>query len=375
MGADKISTEIFEHLCFMCEPYSSCTADSFKDFIMLIFNNLQGSIFDDSVSEELSGRYCALVYLIMHHFLDVRHRMASGETLAPHILPALDALAGVDTAKDVKLIFRLLDVCMRTADTISFADINTENTDDDDIDKSGDTALSLLDFEDTGNTDEGRGGGERSELHPSTPCITGAPSQQNEDDLHGIDMLLVEFDEFHEGAFDESPSVADHFKAEPLIEQNVLSLSSMNDAPQCISFLEDNKEDPVSQSQRKNNATETSAATAAVGDLMSDGFLVDHVITSNKNTLEGPDMCESKLLLVNTQAEEADSTPLFSSIIEAVTPLTEPATPTNDDIIREPAQPASTPRNKAFYDWVKVRGKSYPHSSLHELLTWLVRYS
>ena len=231
-----------------------------------------------------------------------------------------------------------------------------------------------MDFEDTGNTDEGRGGGERSELHPSIPGITGATSHQNEDDLHGIDMLLVEFDEFHEGAFDESPSVADHFKAEQHIEPNVLSLISTNDAPQCISFLEDNEEDPASQSQTMNNATETSAATAAaaaVGDLMSDGFLVDHVITSNKNTLQGPDICESEQLLINTQAEEADSTPLFSSIIEVVTPLTEPATPTNDDIVREPAQAASTPRNKAFFDWVKVRGKSYSHSLLHqhELLT------
>ena len=363
MGADKISTELFEHLCFMCEPYSSCTADSFKDFIMLIFNNLQGSIFDDSVSEELSGRYSALVYLIMHHFLDVRHRIASGETVAPHILPALDALAGVDTAKDVKLIFRLLDVCMRTADTISFADINmehTENTDDDDdIGRSGDTALSLLDFEDTSTTEGGGGGERRNELNPNVPNIIGAASHQHEDDLHSIDALLVDLDDFHGSAFDESPNENGNSpKAEQLIEQN--ALSSTHNAPQCISFLADDG-DLLSQfnSQTKNNAAETTtAATTALkgADFLSDGFLVDHVITSNENEIQIPDVCESEQLLINTQIEDADSTPLFSSIIEAVTPLTEPATPNTGDVMRETVPANGTPRNKAFYDWVKVRG-------------------
>ena len=101
----------------MSEDYSGTTADGYKEFIVYLFSHLQEVVNDESVPEALTGRYSALVYLIMHHFLDIRHQIASGIAVSPHVLPALDALAGVDTAKDVKLIFRLLEVSMRTADT------------------------------------------------------------------------------------------------------------------------------------------------------------------------------------------------------------------------------------------------------------------
>ena len=128
-GADKVSREIFDQLCFMSEDYSATTAEGYKEFIVYLFSNLQEVVNDESIPEALTGRYSALVYLIMHHFLDMRHQIASGIAVSPHVLPALDALAGVDTAKDVKLIFRLLEVSMRTANTISFADGSADEMD------------------------------------------------------------------------------------------------------------------------------------------------------------------------------------------------------------------------------------------------------
>lgn len=350
MGAEKLSTEIFDHLSFMSEAYSCCSAEAFKEFVMLIFCNLQESMNDPSVPEELTGRYSALVYLIMHHFLDIRHKIASGVNVSAHVLPALDALAGVDTAKDVKLIFRLLEVCMRTADPISFADVSTDEMDgtaENGLDNSGNTMVSNtnggaedIDFS------QGKAGQSLAESPvPQVWKNSGGSSSVNPDNsplpddgdsLHGLDILMVEMDEFSANMFDESDcdtdcrpsSTSPPFKPSEKSD-SVLSLTPGKDA---FVLPDKNK----SKARGDVNADLAIDAESTVGGLevevSEDGLGSDAV--GGEGTLEG--------------SEPSLSPP---SVSEILSPMMLPVPPSHGD----PKDLSSaTPRNKAFYDWVKV---------------------
>lgn len=98
-AADKISPEIFSHLCYMSEGYGCRTSEGYIEFILYIFSNLQDAVNDPTMPENITGRYCALVYLIMSHFMDLNYRLVNGGVgtggpVGDHVIPALDALQG-----------------------------------------------------------------------------------------------------------------------------------------------------------------------------------------------------------------------------------------------------------------------------------------
>jgi len=55
-----------------------------QEFILYIFARVQEAVSDPSLPDYLNGRYCALVYQIIHFFFDLRQSLASGGTVAPH---------------------------------------------------------------------------------------------------------------------------------------------------------------------------------------------------------------------------------------------------------------------------------------------------
>ena len=64
-----------------------------------------------------------MTFTLCHQFIEVRHSLAAGQRFAEHVLPALDAMIGIDTCVDVAVIFRLVDINMCTANTISFEEL------------------------------------------------------------------------------------------------------------------------------------------------------------------------------------------------------------------------------------------------------------
>lgn len=353
MGAEKLSTEIFDHLSFMSEAYSCCSAEAFKEFVMLIFCNLQESMNDPSVPEELTGRYSALVYLIMHHFLEIRHKIASGVNVSAHVLPALDALAGVDTAKDVKLIFRLLEVCMRTADPISFADVSTDEMDGtavNGLDNSGNTMVSNtnggaedIDFS------QGKAGqslaespipqvwknsGDSSSVNPDN-----SPLPDDGDSLHGLDILMVEMDEFSANMFDESDCDTDcrASSTSPPFKPSEKSDSVLSVTPGKVALVPPDKiKSKATEDVNEDLAVDVESVAGGLEvEVSEDGLGSDAV--GGEGTLEGSDSSLSP-----------------PSVSEILSPMMLQVPASHGD----PKDLSSaTPRNKAFYDWVKVTSK------------------
>ena len=354
VGAEKLSSEIFDHLSFMSESYSNCTAEAFKEFVMLIFCNLQESMNDPSVPEELNGRYCALVYLIMHHFLEIRHKIASGVTVSAHVLPALDALAGVDTAKDVKLIFRLLEVCMRTADPISFADVSTDEMDgtaENGMDNSGNTMVSNINTNTNTNgvgddLDFSQGKAGQPLAESPVPLIwknsggpgagTGmsgmpdsSPLPDDGDSLHGVDILMVEMDEFSTNMFDES------------------------DCDNSPAYRSSEKSDNLTV--RGPGKNESSSLASKVQNKLSGSSNADSAAENVNSNLE-IEVSEDGLGFDSVGGSDSSLSP--PSISEILSPLLPPGPGAGTVSHGELKDPSSaTPRNKAFYDWVKVTHK------------------
>jgi hypothetical protein len=352
IGADKISKEIFDQLCFMSESFSTCSADAFKDFIMLIFSNLQESVNDETLSEELTGRYCALVYLIMHHFLDIRHKIASGEAVSAHVLPALDALAGVDTAKDVKLIFRLLEVCMRTADTISFADVSSDEMEhmvEGEMDRSGNTAISESNAENRALQN-----GSNMNSHDNSPTrlresgSKGGHSAAHHDDgdsLHSMDILMVEMDEFqiHGSVFGEPESYpTGNASALSQNKSESTSVESKSVPTRLVPLL------PVGDgAEDRLNGSDTTIG-------LEGGLLADSSIANSPSQIAVEDRestVQEDLLQLQTEGSDYSLSPTSAS--DAFSPIVVSVTPPNGEQIREVTP--GTPRNKTFFDWVKVR--------------------
>lgn len=336
----------------MSESYSNCTAEAFKEFVMLIFCNLQESMNDPSVPEELTGRYCALVYLIMHHFLEIRHKIASGVTVSAHVLPALDALAGVDTAKDVKLIFRLLEVCMRTADPISFADVSTDEMDgaaENGMDNSGNTMVSNTNTNILGDDlDISQGKAGQPLAESPVPLIwknswgpgagsgisgvpDSSPLPDDGDSLHGLDILMVEMDEFSTNMFDES------------------------DCDNSPPFRPSEKSDNLTvRGQGKN---ESSSPPSKVQSQLSGSLNADFAAENVNSNLEVEvEVSEDGLGFNSLGGSDSSLSP--PSISEILSPLLPPgpgASTVSHGELKDLS--TATPRNKAFYDWVKVTHK------------------
>jgi hypothetical protein len=128
--ADRIMQEILAQLKYMSERWAPISGNGYKSQLMVILITLKGTIDNPSAPEYLRGRYSALVFGIMHSFIEFRHFVASGGTLSEQVLTVLDALMGIDSCNDIALIFKLLDVTMRKADAISFEEVEVQDDGD-----------------------------------------------------------------------------------------------------------------------------------------------------------------------------------------------------------------------------------------------------
>ena len=259
-GADRIADEVYAHVVYLSDNNSQpMTADSYKEFILYVFARIQEAVSDPSLPEYLNGRYCALVYQIIHFFFDLRQTQENGGTVAPHALPALDALCGVESCNDVKIIFRLLEVSMHTADTISFQE-----------DDAGDELITFGDIDSTA-----RGGDGAMDMHLSTVADTNPltlPDQrlgvgttataggggigdtlsdtdvELDESLHGLDSTFLEL---HHGQ---------EYAMEIRQAQEVM-----------VATVTDQQQPPQSQSQQQGSSLSTSPIEPVVGvDVVED---------------------------------------------------------------------------------------------------------
>ena len=122
--ADRISVESIHQLQYMSETWGARNSSDFKKFFLRMVSSLNAALQDNALAEDVRGRYQAQVYSMMHHFLDLRHTLATDGrgAIASHIIPTLDLLIGVDTCNDVDTIFSLIQVNFAEANTISFVD-------------------------------------------------------------------------------------------------------------------------------------------------------------------------------------------------------------------------------------------------------------
>lgn len=124
--ADRIMQEILAQLKYMSERWAPITGNGYKSLLMVMLTTLKESINNPNTPEYLRGRYSALVFGIMHSFIEIRHHVSNGGTISEQVVPALDALMGIDSCNDIALIFKLLDVTMRKADAISFEEVEVQ---------------------------------------------------------------------------------------------------------------------------------------------------------------------------------------------------------------------------------------------------------
>jgi hypothetical protein len=106
------------------------TADNFKELLLLIFTSTQSAI-AAAATASTAERLVVLVFTLCHQFIELRHSHASGpgkSSVPAHVVPALDAMIGIDTCTDVEVIFRLVEVKLCTANTISFDDLPDPET-------------------------------------------------------------------------------------------------------------------------------------------------------------------------------------------------------------------------------------------------------
>jgi hypothetical protein len=124
--ADRIMPEILAQLKYLTEKWAPVTGNGFKSILMHILVALKDCINNKATPEYLQGRYSALLFGIMHSFIELRHSSSNGGHVSEQVLPALDALIGIDSCTDINLIFKLLDVTMRKADAISFEEVEVQ---------------------------------------------------------------------------------------------------------------------------------------------------------------------------------------------------------------------------------------------------------
>lgn len=107
--ADRICVEVITTLQYNTEMSGSTSEKYFRDFMAKLFSQLRAAIHSDSLDVAVRDRYRALVYHIMHHFIDLRHTYASKGSVPAHVAPTLEALVGIDTQKECSVIFVMLE--------------------------------------------------------------------------------------------------------------------------------------------------------------------------------------------------------------------------------------------------------------------------
>ena len=94
--ADRVGIELVSYLRHMSEPWSPVSAEKYKSIFFLIISSLRKVIEDPQSQDYLKSRYTAVVFAMMHFFVDMRHSQAVGKIKVPeHVGPLLDDLIGM----------------------------------------------------------------------------------------------------------------------------------------------------------------------------------------------------------------------------------------------------------------------------------------
>lgn len=162
--AERVCQEVIGFLAIISDQNAKFPARKYKATVMNILQSLRKVIKSIYCRESIRSQYTALMFMIMHFFIDLRHSIAmsnSFENIPDHVVPMMDDLIGIDNCNDIDLIFKLLDVAMRTADPISFEENDQEGAmmlDDDhdhddnkSISAADEPLLSFDDIEENGN--------------------------------------------------------------------------------------------------------------------------------------------------------------------------------------------------------------------------------
>ena len=148
--ADRIIIEMLAMLNYLSESWAPINGEQFKSLLILIFNSLRDVIHNPNIAPILQSKYEALVFAIMHFFIDKRWAYKGGSMISEQVLFVLHSLNGVDSCADINIIFKLLDVSFNEANQISFE--LTEEDGNEDMDGDGD--LMMADNNNNDNNDK-----------------------------------------------------------------------------------------------------------------------------------------------------------------------------------------------------------------------------
>jgi hypothetical protein len=149
-NVDRITNEVLSMLVYFINCNSAdLTAEQFQEMLLSIFSQCQvaisahadagpvskqkpgSTVMESPVKQQptntVNERIMVLVFTICHQFIELRHTLASDpDSVCAYVLPTLDAMIGIDTCIDVDVIFRLVEVKLCTANTISFEELPDE---------------------------------------------------------------------------------------------------------------------------------------------------------------------------------------------------------------------------------------------------------
>jgi hypothetical protein len=132
-SAEKLSNEIMNNVAYLSRPTAiSMSVDEYKQYIVQTFTRIESVCKDQALDTAIRGRYHALIYRLCHFFGDLRHSMVKsedGEDPVPsYVIPALDAMSGIENHHDVEVIFEIFRVSLIFADTVAFDNLDAGDT-------------------------------------------------------------------------------------------------------------------------------------------------------------------------------------------------------------------------------------------------------
>ncbi|KAJ1441520.1 hypothetical protein B484DRAFT_390676, partial [Ochromonadaceae sp. CCMP2298] len=120
--ADRVMLEVLAAVRYMGERWAPLSGRKFKAVLGLVLEALREVVQNPGAPEYLRTRYTALVFGIMHSFIELRHNAHQG-VLSDQAGPVLEALLGIDSCNDVNQVFALAHVALRRAQVISFEEV------------------------------------------------------------------------------------------------------------------------------------------------------------------------------------------------------------------------------------------------------------
>jgi hypothetical protein len=102
---------------YMTQSWAPISSNGFRNILTSVFTKIYAVYQEPYVSESLKKNYRDLIFNMLAYFLDLRQNPS---LLPDRIVSTLEALQVADNIHDIELVFKLLEVSLRSAETISF---------------------------------------------------------------------------------------------------------------------------------------------------------------------------------------------------------------------------------------------------------------